>query len=86
MSSSSSRAISSIYLGNDGWLAALWLIRGEWLWCAVTSPGAIPRHLQRLRRELEFFILPERRSHRSYGRAVKLGEQQEKATAASSSR
>jgi hypothetical protein len=53
-------------------VAALRLIRDEWLWCAVASPGAIPRHLQNLRRDLKFFVLPERRSHRSNPRAVKL--------------
>lgn len=52
-------------------VAALRLIRDEWLWCAVASPGAIPRHLQRLRRDLLHFILPERRSSRVYPRAVK---------------
>ncbi|MDP9352746.1 MAG: transposase, partial [Chloroflexota bacterium] len=53
-------------------VAALRLIRDEWLWCAVASPGAIPRHLQNMRRDLKFFVLPERRSHRSNPRAVKL--------------
>lgn len=53
-------------------VAALRLIRDEWLWSAVASPGAIPRHLRRLRQDLQFFILPERRSHRSYPRAVKV--------------
>lgn len=53
-------------------VAALRLIRDEWLWCAVATPGAIPRHLKALRRDLKFFILPERRPHRSYPRAVKV--------------
>jgi hypothetical protein len=53
-------------------VAALRLIRDEWLWSAVASPGAIPRHLERLRQDLKFFVLPERRSHRSYPRAVKV--------------
>jgi Transposase DDE domain len=52
-------------------VAALRLIRDEWLWCAVASPGAIPRHLKRLRQDLKLFILPERRPERSYPRAVK---------------
>jgi hypothetical protein len=52
-------------------VAALRLIRDEWLWCAVASPGAIPRHLKRLRQDLKHFILPKRRSGRSYPRAVK---------------
>jgi hypothetical protein len=47
------------------------MIRDEWLCSAVTgSPGAIPRHLRELREDLERFILPERRSERSYPRAV----------------
>jgi hypothetical protein len=52
-------------------VAALRLIRDEWLWCAVASPGAIPRHLKRLREDLRSFILPARRTTRSYPRAVK---------------
>jgi hypothetical protein len=52
-------------------VAALRLIRDEWLWNAVASPGAIPRHLLKLRTDLKFFILPERRS-RTNPRAVKL--------------
>jgi hypothetical protein len=53
-------------------VAALRLLRDEWLWCAVASPGAIPRHLRNLRQDLKFFVLPERRSHRTNPRAVKL--------------
>lgn len=53
-------------------VAALRLIRDEWLWCAVASPGAVPKHLRNLRQELKFFILPERRSHRSNPREVKI--------------
>lgn len=52
-------------------VAALRLICDEWLWCAVASPGAIPRHLLRLRQELRYFILPPRRSERRYPREVK---------------
>ena len=48
------------------------MIRDEWLWCAIASPGAIPRHLKNLRAEIKLFILPERRSERSYPRAVKV--------------
>lgn len=53
-------------------VAALRLIRDEWLWSALASPGAIPRHLQKLRQDLRLFVLPERRRHRTYPRAVKL--------------
>lgn len=50
---------------------ALRLIRDEWLWCAVAKPGAIPRHLRELRAEVLRFVLPPRRSERSYPRVVK---------------
>lgn len=53
-------------------VAALRLIRDEWLWDALASPGAIPRHLRKLRQDLKFFVLPERRSHRTNPRAVKI--------------
>lgn len=49
------------------------LIRDEWMWAAASkSPGAIPANLRRLRDELKRFILPPRRSERSFPRAVKL--------------
>jgi hypothetical protein len=51
---------------------ALRLIRDEWLWSAVASPGAIPRHLRELRAEVLHFVLPPRRSERRYPRAVKI--------------
>lgn len=51
---------------------ALRLIRDEWAWATVTSPGAIPRHLRELRAEVARFVLPPRRTERSYPRAVKL--------------
>jgi len=53
-------------------IAALHLIRDEWLWCAVAPPGAIPRHLRELRGSLAQLILPARRPERQYPRAVKL--------------
>jgi hypothetical protein len=53
-------------------IAALHLIRDEWLWCAVAPPGAIPRHLRELRRTLAQLILPARRPERHYPRHVKL--------------
>jgi transposase IS4-like protein/DDE family transposase len=53
-------------------VAALRFIRDEWFWLEGTrTPGAIPRHLADLRRNILRFILPERRP-RSYPRAVKL--------------
>lgn len=51
---------------------ALRLIRDEWQWCAVARPGAIPRHLRELRADVLRFVLPPRRSQRSYPRAVKI--------------
>lgn len=53
-------------------VAALRLICDEWLWCAIASPGAIPKHLRNLRAALTTLILPARRSERSYPRAVKI--------------
>ena len=48
------------------------MICDEWLWCALASPGAIPRHLRNLRASVANFILPPRRTKRSYPRAVKV--------------
>jgi hypothetical protein len=51
---------------------ALRLIRDEWAWATVTSPGAIQRRLRELRAEVARFVLPPRRTERSYPRAVKI--------------
>ena len=48
------------------------MICDEWLWSAIASPGAIPRHLRDLRKQIKLFVLPPRRSDRSYPRAVKV--------------
>jgi len=53
-------------------VAALRLICDEWLWCALASPGAIPKHLRNLRASLETLILPPRRPERRFPRAVKI--------------
>jgi hypothetical protein len=53
-------------------LAVFRMICDEWLWCAIASPGAIPRHLRNLRENINLFVLPPRRSERSYPRAVKV--------------
>jgi len=53
-------------------VAALRLICDEWLWCALASPGAIPKHLRNLRAALKTLILPPRRSDRRFPRAVKI--------------
>ena len=51
---------------------SLRLIRDEWLWLADTrSPGAIPKQLARLRRELTRLILPPRRKRTTQPRVVK---------------
>lgn len=51
---------------------ALRLIRNEWRWGMSTSPGALPKHLRRLREEVGRCVLPQRRGDRSYPRAVKI--------------
>lgn len=53
-------------------IGALHLIRDEWLWSTYAPPGAIPRHLARLRDALARLVLPPRRSERVYPRAVKI--------------
>jgi hypothetical protein len=53
-------------------VTTLHLIRDEFILDAAAAPGAIPRHLQRLRANIKRFILPPRRTERSYPRAVKL--------------
>jgi len=53
-------------------VSAMRMICDEWLWCAIASPGAIPKHLRNLRAALTGLILPPRRSKRSYPRAVKI--------------
>lgn len=50
---------------------ALRLVTDEWLLDSHAKPGAIPKHLCRLRADLQRFILPPRRSERSYPRVVK---------------
>jgi hypothetical protein len=52
-------------------IAAYRHIRDEFLWCAIASPGAIPRHLRRLRQHLAIYVLPPRRSQRAYPRQRK---------------
>jgi hypothetical protein len=51
---------------------ALRLIRDEWLWCAVATPGSIPKKLLRMRQQVARFVLPPRRSKRRYRREVKI--------------
>lgn len=51
---------------------SLRLIRDEWAWLSVTSPGAIPKRLASMRANVKRYILPPRRTKRLYPRAVKL--------------
>ncbi len=51
---------------------SLRLIRDEWAWSSVASPGAIPKRLRAMRASIKRYLLPPRRSKRSYPRAVKL--------------
>lgn len=53
------------------YIAALHLVRDEWLWAGLTKPGAIPGRLRDMRASLARFILPQRRSERAYPRVVK---------------
>lgn len=54
-------------------VASLRFIRDEWMWAAVSqTPGTLPRKLQRLREQILHFVLPPRRSERTFPRAVKL--------------
>ncbi len=54
-------------------VVALRFIRDEWFWSrGARSPGAIPAHLRAMRAKIERFILPPRRSSRSYWPAVQI--------------
>jgi hypothetical protein len=54
-------------------IAALRFIRDEWHWSWITSsPGAIPRHISQMRDKIRRFLLPPRRTERSYPRSVKI--------------
>lgn len=53
-------------------VVSLHLIRDEWLLSTFATPGAIPRHLKKLRENLRRLLLPPRRSSRRYPRAVKI--------------
>jgi hypothetical protein len=53
-------------------VAALRLVCETWSWCAIASPGAIPTRLRTMEELFPRIVLPDRRSARSYPRAVKL--------------
>jgi hypothetical protein len=50
---------------------SLRLMRDEWEWLSVTSPGAIPKRLETMRRNVKRYVLPPRRE-RTYPRVVKI--------------
>lgn len=50
---------------------ALHYLRYEWSWMAITSPGKLPAHLQRLRIRLGEMVLPKQRRGRECPRIVK---------------
>jgi hypothetical protein len=52
-------------------IESLRLIRDEWEWLSVTSPGAIPKRLEAMRQNVKRYVLPPRRS-RSFPRTVKI--------------
>lgn len=53
-------------------VTALHLIRGFWFMAARIAPARLPRELAKLRGDISRFILPQRRSTRSFPRAVKI--------------
>lgn len=53
-------------------VGALRLICEEWWWASSSSPGAIPKNLERLSSRIARLVLPLRRSERQYPRAVKI--------------
>ena len=53
-------------------VTAMRFIRDQWAWCAVASPGSIPKKLQLMRQRIIDFLLPPRRSERRYPPAVKI--------------
>jgi hypothetical protein len=52
-------------------IESLRLMRDEWEWLSVTSPGAIPNRLETMRRNVKRYVLPPRRE-RSFPRVVKI--------------
>lgn len=52
-------------------IRALHYLQHEWSWMAVTMPGKLPAHLQRLRQKLMAALLPDTRRGRECPRVVK---------------
>lgn len=53
-------------------VGSLRIICDTWAWCAVASPGALPKRLKTMDELMTRLVLPERRSARTYPRAVKI--------------
>jgi len=54
-------------------VAALRFFVEQWLWASTTrTPGAIPKRLATMRDRVRRFVIPPRRPHRVFPRAVKL--------------
>lgn len=53
-------------------MSALRFIRDEWMWCALASPGSIPKKLRRMREVVLEYVLPPRRGDRRFRREVKI--------------
>jgi hypothetical protein len=51
---------------------ALRLVTDEWRWDVWRSPGAVPRRIATLQARIGRYLLPPRRTRRSYPRAVKI--------------
>ncbi|MFZ5560780.1 MAG: IS4 family transposase [Pseudomonadota bacterium] len=55
-------------------ITALHYIIDEWLWSTSAAPGTIPKKLRAMRRNIQRFVLPRRRSTRRYPRAVRMSK------------
>lgn len=55
-------------------MTALRYIVDEWLWSSNAAPGSIPAKLRAMRENIKRYILPKRRSQRTYPRAVKMSK------------
>lgn len=53
-------------------VSAMRLVCDTWVWCSIASAGAIPTRLRTMRELFTRLVLPDRRSSRSFPRAVKI--------------
>ena len=51
---------------------AMRFVCDEWGWCAVASPGSLPKKLRRMRERIRDCVLPPRRSKRRYPRTMRI--------------